>query len=91
MGTNTLICRDDASDDDAASDALVWLAGSNQLPDNELLRRLANALHAVGAPRLTIHGAVALSDNFAPHGTSQTVLTSAAAAPCRRRTCRRLC
>ena len=56
---NKHLCRDDASDGDAASDALIWLAGSNQLPDNELLRRFANALHAVGAPRLTIHGAVA--------------------------------
>jgi pimeloyl-ACP methyl ester carboxylesterase len=44
----------------AASDAdtpvLLWLPGSGQVPDNELLRRLANALHAAEA-RVVIRSA----------------------------------
>lgn len=34
---------------DSDTPVLLWLPGSGQLPDNELLRRLANALHGVGA------------------------------------------
>ena len=34
---------------DSDTPVLLWLPGAGQLPDNELLRRLANALHGVGA------------------------------------------
>ena len=34
---------------DSDTPVLLWLPGAGQLPENELLRRLANALHGVGA------------------------------------------
>jgi len=42
--------------EDSDTPVLLWLPGSGQLPDNELLRRLANALHGVGA-RMVIQSA----------------------------------
>ena len=75
---------------------IVDANNATQLSDTEELSSFLEGYYGPAASLVelymaTIHGAVALSDNFAPHGTSQTVLTSAAAAPCRRRTCRRLC
>ena len=34
--------------------ALLWMPGKDQWPDNELIKRLANALYSVGGCNLTI-------------------------------------
>ena len=67
---------------DSNTPVLLWLPGAGQLPENELLRRLTNALHGVGA-RMVITSA-AYDDRHTENGDHHAILAQLFVAGVRR-------